>query len=122
MSVVWIQFSLYIRDTRLFVSAVYLPDAFPEISTQNEMEDAIDQAQQQFEITLTPEQQQQLLELLQKLDSIDLNLEDLKQQAQNIYDKLSDMGLDMDSLKEEAGGFFSRIFQAIKDFFTNLFS
>ena len=30
--------------------------------------------------------------------------------------------LDMDSLKEEAGGFFSRIFQAIKDFFTNLFS
>ena len=93
-----------------------------EISTQKEMEDAIDQAQQQFEITLTPEQQQQLLELLQKLDSIDLNLEDLKQQAQNIYDKLSDMGLDMDSLKEEAGGFFSRIFQAIKDFFTNLFS
>lgn len=93
-----------------------------EISNQKEMEDAIDQAQQQFEITLTPEQQQQLLELLQKLDSIDLNLEDLKQQAQNIYDKLSDMGLDMDSLKEEAGGFFSRIFQAIKDFFTNLFS
>ena len=49
-----------------------------EISNQKEMEDAIDQAQQQFEITLTPEQQQQLLELLQKLDSIDLNLEDLK--------------------------------------------
>ena len=53
---------------------------------------------------------------------LSLNLEDLKQQAQNIYDKLSDMGLDMDSLKEEAGGFFSRIFQEIKDFFTNRFS
>lgn len=93
-----------------------------EISTEEEMQQAIDQAQQQFQITLTPEQQQQLLELLQKLENIDLNLEDLKQQAQNIYDKLSEMGLDMGNLKEEARGFLSRIFQSIKDFFTNLFS
>ena len=93
-----------------------------DISTEKEMEDAIDQAQEQFEISLTPEQEQQLLELLQKLENIDLDLDDLKQQAQNIYDKLSDMGLDMDGLKEEAKGFFARIFQAIKDFFTNLFS
>lgn len=93
-----------------------------EISSEEDMQDAIDQAQQQFEITLTPEQQQQLLDLLQKMESIDLNVEDLKQQAQNIYDKLSEMGLDMDNLKEEARGFFSRIFQSIKDFFANLFS
>lgn len=92
-----------------------------EISSEQEMQAAIDDAQKEFQISLTEEQQQQLLDLLQKLQNIDLNLSDLKQQAQSIYDKLNDMGINVNSIRQEAGGFFSRLFQAIKDFFTNLF-
>lgn len=92
-----------------------------DISSEQEIQGAIDDAQKEFQISLTEEQQQQLLELLQKLQNIDLNLGDLKQQAQSMYDKLNDMGIDVDAIREEAGGFFSRLFQAIRDFFANLF-
>ncbi len=91
------------------------------VKTEKDMEEAIADASQKFELTLTPEQEQQLLELLKKLESIDLNLEDIKDQAQNIYDKLSEMGVDLDVLGQEAKGFFARLWQSIKDFFTNLF-
>ena len=93
-----------------------------EVKTKSQMKDAIDEAEEKFEVTLTKEQQQKLLELLEKIDDLDLDLDSLKQQAQNIYDKLSDLGMNIDTeaLKSEAKGFFARLIQAIKDFFSNL--
>lgn len=91
-----------------------------EVKTKAQMKNAIDEAEKKFEVTLTEEQQQKLIELLEKIEGLDLDLDSLKQQAQNIYDKLSDLGMNIDTeaLKNEAKGFFARLIQAIKNFFS----
>ena len=50
----------------------------------------------------------------------------IKEQAKDIYNKLKDSGIDFskvdtEGLTEKVGGFFSNIFNAVKDFFSGLF-
>ncbi len=85
-----------------------------------DLDQTINDAADKFQITLTEEQIAQLKALLEKLGSIDLDLNTLKSQAQAVYDKLSDMGLDISNIHidaEEAKGFFQKII----DFFKSLF-
>ena len=87
--------------------------------SDSEITDAIDQASEKFNVTLTQEQIDQLLALLKKLQGLDLNWDNLKNQAQNLYGKLQDMGLniDTDALGQQAQGFFAKIIAFIKSLF-----
>lgn len=94
-----------------------------ENMTDEELEETIQDAADEFGVTLTDEEIQQLKELLQKLQGLDLDWDNIAKQAQSVYDKLKNMGFDLssidtDELAEEAGGFFAKIIQ----FFKNLFS
>ncbi|MCC8080736.1 MAG: DUF1002 domain-containing protein [Lachnospiraceae bacterium] len=94
-----------------------------EDMTDEELEEAIQDAADEFEVTLTDEEVQQLKDLLKKLQGLDLDWDNLAKQAQSVYDKLKNMGFDLssidtDELAEEASGFFAKIIQ----FFQNLFS
>lgn len=85
-----------------------------------DLEETINDAADKFQITLTEEQFNQLKALMEKLGSIDLDLDALKNQAQSVYDKLNDMGFDISNIHidvEEAKGFFQKII----DFFKSLF-
>lgn len=85
-----------------------------------DLEETINDAADKFQITLTEEQYNQLKALMEKLGSIDLDLDALKNQAQSVYDKLNDMGFDISNIHidvEEAKGFFQKII----DFFKSLF-
>lgn len=87
--------------------------------SKEELQDAVEQAADQFNVTLTQDQVDQLIELLKKLQGLDLNWDNLKSQAQSVYNKLKNMGIEVDTeeLAKQAEGFFARLIA----FFRNLF-
>lgn len=84
-----------------------------------ELEDAVEQASEQFNVTLTQEQIDKLIDLLEKLQGLNLDWDNLKSQAQSVYDKLKNMGIEVNTeeLAQKAQGFFAKLIE----FFRNLF-
>lgn len=56
--------------------------------------DAIDEAADKFDVALTEEQKEQLLDLLKKIGNLDLDVDSLVNQAKSIYDKIENLGAD----------------------------
>lgn len=86
------------------------------LSSESDIRQVIDKACGEFDIHLSEDEIAQLVELLQKIGSLDLDLDSIKDQAQELYDKLSHI---------DAGGFFDKVagfFRSIIDFFKGLFS
>ena len=84
--------------------------------SDSELADAIDQASEKFNVSLTHDQIDQLKELLKKLQGLDLNWNNIRDQAENLYGKLKDMGLKVDTsaLTQQAQGFFAKLIAFIK--------
>ena len=80
----------------------------------------INQASEEFGVTLSEENKQSILELMKKIDDLDLDVNQLKDQISNLYDKLDSMGIHIDLDSEEVQGFFSKIVEFIKDFLNRL--
>ena len=87
--------------------------------SDSELADAIDQASEKFNVSLTQDQINQLKELLKKLQGLDLNWNNIRDQAENLYGKLKDMGLKVDTsaLTQQAQGFFAKLIAFIKSLF-----
>lgn len=87
--------------------------------SDSELADAIDQASEKFNVSLTQDQIDQLKELLKKLQELDLNWNNIRDQAENLYGKLKDMGLKVDTsaLTQQAQGFFAKLIAFIKSLF-----
>ena len=87
--------------------------------SDSELTDAIDQASEKFNVSLTQDQIDQLKELLKKLQGLDLNWSNIRDQAENLYGKLKDMGLKVDTsaLTQQAQGFFAKLIAFIKSLF-----
>ncbi len=92
-----------------------------EDMSESEINDAIDVAEEKFDISLTDEQQAALVELLAKISDLDLDIDSLKSQAQEIYDKLG-IDIDTNSLFSSIKSFFGGIWDALVDFFSGFFS
>lgn len=85
------------------------------LDSEEEIQEAIEDACDQFDITLTQDEIDELISLLMKIKDLDLDLDTIMSQAQSLYDKLESM---------DAGGFLDRViefFKSIIDFFKNLF-
>lgn len=103
----------------------YLKDQLQDTEdmSDEELEQEIQDAADQFEVTLTQDEILQLKELLRKLQGLDLDWDKLAKQAQGIYDKLKDMGLDLSSIDtDELASQATGLFQRIIDLFKNLFN
>ena len=87
--------------------------------SDSELADAIDKASEKFNVSLTQDQIDQLKELLKKLQGLDLNWNNIRDQAENLYGKLKDMGLKVDTsaLTQQAQGFFAKLIAFIKSLF-----
>ena len=85
------------------------------LDSEAEIQKAIEDACDEFDITLTQDEIDQLITLLMKIKDLDLDLDTIMSQAQALYDKLDAMN---------AEGFLDKViafFQSIIDFFKNLF-
>lgn len=88
------------------------------LDSDEAISEAVDEGAKQLGITITQEEKDTIISLMKKIGELDLDIDSMKKQAEDLFNKLEDMGFD----KEEAKNFFSKIIDAIKDFFESLFS
>jgi uncharacterized protein YpuA (DUF1002 family) len=91
-----------------------------DLSSEEDIMDAIEEAADELDIQLTEEQKQQLLELMDKINDLDLDVDKLKEQAKGIYDKLSDLDINLDEAKgimDKILDFFSGFWDKIQGLF-----
>lgn len=67
------------------------------LDSEEEIMDAIEDACKELEVTLSDDDKQLIKDLMQKISDLDLDANQLKEQAKEIYQKLSDMGIDITS-------------------------
>lgn len=87
-------------------------------TTQEEIGDVVDQAAQEMKISLSEEDRQAIIDLMEKISKLDLNIDSLKEQAKNLYDQIAGLDLNLNIDQEQVKGFFEKIL----DFFRGLFS
>ena len=95
-----------------------------DLSSAEEITEAVEEASEELKVSLTEDQKAELTKLMQKIGSLDLDIDNLKSQAQGIYDKLKDMDIDLSEAKgvlAKIGDFFKELFKGIMDFFKGLF-
>lgn len=95
-----------------------------KLSSEEEIRNAMEEAEKELNITVSDDMKTKLVGLMQKIDGLDLDLSKLKDQAQGVYDKLKNMGIDLDDaegLWEKICNFFIMIWDAIAGFFKGLF-
>lgn len=88
------------------------------LDDEKSIDEAIEKGCKEFDITLTESQKQQLLDVLKKISDLDLDWDQLLEQASDVYDRLEDMGL---LAKSGFGAKIKSLFQSIVDFFKSFF-
>lgn len=76
---------------------------------------ALDEAATTMDVELTEEDKDKIVELMGKIDDLDLDIDALKAQASDLYDKIQSLDT------AEVENFFTKIINGIKDFFSKLF-
>lgn len=95
------------------------------LSSKEDIDQAIDEAAVATGISLTEGQKAQVYEVLNKIKDLDIDADSLKEQAKDIYNRIQDLGIDMDKAQgffEQIGSFFSELGEKISSFFASLFS
>ena len=88
-----------------------------DVKTKSDINDIIDECGKDLDVTITDDQKAQIAELMQKINNLDLNVNDLKEQASKIYDKLSEMNIDTQGIFAKIKMALSSIFAALSGLF-----
>ena len=98
-----------------------------DIKDPEKIREVIEKAASELNITLTEEQIQQIINLMEKIANLDLDIDKIKSQLQGIYEKLDK--LDLNLTKEDVQGFFAKVgnwlsnmWDKITDWFGSFFS
>lgn len=84
-----------------------------DAKTKDDINTIIDECSKDLDVTITDDQRAQIAELMQKINKLDLNVNDLKEQASKIYDKLSEMDIDTQGIFAKIKSALSSIFAAL---------
>lgn len=90
------------------------------IKSVDDIRQVVQQACSELDITLSEENEKKIAELMSKIEGLDLDVNQLKEQAKELYEKLE--SLDFHVNTESVGNFLTRIIDAIVNFFQGLFS
>ena len=88
-----------------------------DIKSVEDIEKVIGETARELNITLTAEQEAKLSELMKRISSLDLNVDDIKSQLKNISDKLGKLTENSDEVKSVV----QKILDAITQFFSKIF-
>ena len=96
------------------------------LTTRDDIKDAINASANALDLNLSEDDVNKITDMMEKVSKVDVDVDAIKEQAKDIYNKLKDSGIDFskvdtEGLTEKVGGFFSNIFNAVKDFFSGLF-
>ena len=84
------------------------------ITDEDGINQAIDDAAKKLDITLSDEDKAKINDVMQKVGDLDLNADDLKEQAKQLYDKLGELNVS----KEQVQGWFSKLLAWLKQLFS----
>ena len=87
--------------------------ALIKAKTKEDINTIIDECSKDLDVNITDDQREQIAELMQKINKLDLNVNDLKEQASKIYDKLSEMDIDAQGIFAKIKTVLSSIFAAL---------
>src|SRR5699024_2743755 len=94
-------------------------------ATKEEVEKIVKEQLDKLEISLSDQDREMLTKLFDKMRDLDIDFNKVKNQlediASKVKDKMDELGLDA-SFWEKVGEFFREFFQAISNFFKNLFN
>lgn len=84
-----------------------------DLSDEEDIQDVIKECEDEMDITLSEEEKDQIVSLMKKIDDLDLDMDQLKEQAKKIYNKLEDIEINNQGFFEAILGFFHKILDAI---------
>lgn len=90
------------------------------LQSKEKIQEAISEACDKFEITLSDSEKESITALMEKIGSLDINIDSLMKQAGSIYDSLKEMESSSGFLSKIAA-FFKKLLDSIIQFFENLF-
>lgn len=94
-----------------------------DLATKEDINRAIDEVAGKLEISLSEEDRQLILDLMEKLSALDLDADTLAEQAQGIYEELQQRGFSLSDYSitaEEAQGLFDRFMQFLRELLSAL--
>ena len=97
-------------DAEALVGAVKDTIVAEGITDEDGINQAIDDAAKKLDITLSDEDKAKINDVMQKVGDLDLNADDLKEQAKQLYDKLGELNVS----KEQVQGWFSKLLAWLK--------
>ena len=101
-------------DAEALVGAVKDTIVAEGITDEDGINQAIDDAAKKLDITLSDEDKVKINDVMQKVGDLDLNADDLKEQAKQLYDKLGELNVS----KEQVQGWFSKLLAWLKQLFS----
>ncbi len=108
------------EKTTQLVAAAKQVVAEKDLKDPKQIGEAVDDISKQLNISLSDQDRQLIIELMEKLSKLDLNTKTLTQQAGKIYEELQKSGVDLSKYgisQEEASGLFAKIVQWVKNLF-----
>lgn len=101
-------------DAEALIGAVKDTIVAEGITDEDGINQAIDDAAKKLDITLSDEDKAKINDVMQKVGDLDLNADDLKEQAKQLYDKLGELNVS----KEQVQGWFSKLLAWLKQLFS----
>ena len=117
------------QDIEELIAFVKAKVAAGGLDSDDQIRSAIEEGEDKFGVTLTEDEINQIIAIMQKINQLGLDPNVLVSQAEDLYSKFGKdflKNLDTDALAKEvaksaASGFFAKIGDAIKGFFAGLF-
>lgn len=117
------------QDIEELIAFVKAKVAAGGLDSDDQIRSAIEEGEDKFGVTLTEDEINQIIAIMQKINQLGLDPNVLVSQAEDLYSKFGKdflKNLDTDAIAKEvaksaASGFFAKISDAIKGFFAGLF-
>lgn len=114
------------EDIEALIAFVKAKVAAGETNSEADIQAAIKEGEEKFGVSLSPEEIQQIVDVMQKINALGLDPKMLVEQAEDLYSKFgTDFLQHIDGTeiaKAAAGNIFTQLGNAIKNFFTGLFN
>ena len=88
--------------------------------TEEEMSALVDEAASEMQVSLSDDDKERILELMDKVKGLDIDVDQLQEQVKGLYNKLQGMDLHINLDSEETQSFLSNLWNKIVEFFNNL--
>lgn len=106
------------KEAAELIAALKQVIAENDLATKEDINRAIDEVSGKLEITLSEEDRQLILDLMEKLSKLDLDADTLTEQARGIYSELQQRGFSLSDYgitQEEAQGLFAKLLEFLRE-------